>query len=274
MCIRDSLYKGYIQAALSPFFAIDPLNSIIQPKLLNRRVFIGYWQNKNYLTDKYISHFRNWRDNKTFELHQANTSEMRRKLAATLCVHVRLGDYIGTGHDVITPRFYSEALEIYRDKKIDRILVLSNEYDKEIWETYEKNHPNTVLDKRSIVNIPADEVPECDGIIGGPPCQSWSEAGSGRGINDSRGQLFYDYIRILKEKQPLFFLAENVRGTYNDEYHAARTLVKLGGWDGILLPKGFEKIEKNFVKGFLCTCLLYTSPSPRDRQKSRMPSSA
>jgi len=47
-----------------------------------------------------------------------------------LCVHVRLGDYIGTGHDVITPRFYSEALEIYRDKKIDKILILSNEYDK------------------------------------------------------------------------------------------------------------------------------------------------
>ena len=43
-------------------------------------------------------------------------------------------------------------------------VVWANEYDKEIWETYEKNHPNTVLDKRSLVNIPADEVPECDGI--------------------------------------------------------------------------------------------------------------
>ena len=51
-------------------------------------------------------------------------------------------------------------------------IIWANEYDKEIWETYEKNHPNTVLDKRSIVNIPADEVPECDGIIGGPPGSS------------------------------------------------------------------------------------------------------
>lgn len=91
-------------------------------------------------------------------------------------------------------------------------VVWANEYDKEIWETYEKNHPNTVLDRRSIVDIPSDEVPECDGIIGGPPCQSWSEAGALRGIKDKRGQLFFDFIRILEAKQPKFFLAENVSG--------------------------------------------------------------
>ncbi len=91
-------------------------------------------------------------------------------------------------------------------------VIWANEYDKEIWETYQKNHPHTILDKRSIVNIPSDEVPECDGIIGGPPCQSWSEAGSMKGIADKRGQLFYDFIRILEAKQPKFFLAENVSG--------------------------------------------------------------
>ena len=69
-------------------------------------------------------------------------------------------------------------------------VIWANEYDKDIWETYEKNHPGTILDKRSIVDIEANEVPDCDGIIGGPPCQSWSEAGSLRGINDTRGQLF------------------------------------------------------------------------------------
>jgi len=91
-------------------------------------------------------------------------------------------------------------------------VVWANEYDKDIWATYEKNHPNTKLDKRSIVNIESDDVPECDGIIGGPPCQSWSEAGALRGIKDKRGQLFYDFIRILEDKQPKFFLAENVSG--------------------------------------------------------------
>ena len=61
-------------------------------------------------------------------------------------------------------------------------------------------------------NVPSDEVPECDGIIGGPPCQSWSEAGAMKGIEDKRGQLFFDFIRILEAKQPKFFLAENVSG--------------------------------------------------------------
>jgi len=91
-------------------------------------------------------------------------------------------------------------------------VVWANEYDREIWATYEKNHKNTILDKRSIVDIPSDEVPECDGIIGGPPCQSWSEAGAKRGIADKRGQLFYEFMRILADKKPKFFLAENVSG--------------------------------------------------------------
>lgn len=62
---------------------------------------------------------------------------------------------------------------------------------------------------------------EVDGIIGGPPCQSWSEAGALRGIEDARGQLFFDYIRILKEFQPKFFLAENVSGMLANRHDAA-----------------------------------------------------
>lgn len=105
-------------------------------------------------------------------------------------------------------------------------VVWANEYDKDIWETYEKNHKNTTLDIRSIVNIESDEVPECDGIIGGPPCQSWSEAGSLRGINDKRGQLFYDFIRILEAKQPKFFLAENVSGMLLERHSEALKNIK------------------------------------------------
>ena len=61
--------------------------------------------------------------------------------------------------------------------------------------------------------IPFCEFPDnITGIIGGPPCQSWSEAGSLKGIEDARGQLFYAYIRILRDHQPLFFVAENASG--------------------------------------------------------------
>jgi DNA (cytosine-5)-methyltransferase 1 len=91
-------------------------------------------------------------------------------------------------------------------------IILANEYDKSIWNTYEFNHPNTRLDKRDIRNILSSEIPDCIGIIGGPPCQSWSEAGAQRGIKDPRGKLFYEYVRIIDIFKPKFFLAENVQG--------------------------------------------------------------
>lgn len=99
-------------------------------------------------------------------------------------------------------------------------IVLANEYDKSIWATYENNHQTPLL-KGDIRQFHNDDFPECDGIIGGPPCQSWSEAGSLRGINDVRGQLFFDYIRILKAKQPKFFVAENVSGMLARRHHEA-----------------------------------------------------
>jgi len=96
--------------------------------------------------------------------------------------------------------------------------IWANEYDKTIWATFEKNFPNTKLDKRSITDVKPNEIPSADGMIGGPPCQSWSEAGAGRGIDDDRGKLFLDYIRILKDKKPKFFLCENVGGMLLDKH--------------------------------------------------------
>lgn len=114
-------------------------------------------------------------------------------------------------------------------------VIWANEFDKKIWATYKKNHPNTVLDQRSITQIEADEVPECDGIIGGPPCQSWSEAGAQRGISDKRGQLFFDFIRILEAKKPKFFLAENVSGMQHARHSEAlqhiKVMFKEAGYD-------------------------------------------
>lgn len=105
-------------------------------------------------------------------------------------------------------------------------VIWANEFDKDIWETYERNHPETILDKRNILKIPVNEVPDCDGIIGGPPCQSWSEAGAARGINDDRGKLFFDFIRLLEAKQPKFFLAENVSGMLISKHNEALEEIK------------------------------------------------
>ncbi len=91
-------------------------------------------------------------------------------------------------------------------------IPVANEFDSGIWATYERNHRGRLI-RGDIRNIKDSDFPDSiDGIIGGPPCQSWSEAGALRGIKDPRGQLFYEYIRILSAKKPRFFLAENVSG--------------------------------------------------------------
>lgn len=105
-------------------------------------------------------------------------------------------------------------------------IPVANEYDKTIWETYKANHPNSHLIEGDIRNVAKEDFKqylegEVAGIIGGPPCQSWSEAGALRGIEDARGQLFFDYIRILKEFMPKFFLAENVSGMLANRHSEA-----------------------------------------------------
>jgi DNA (cytosine-5)-methyltransferase 1 len=89
----------------------------------------------------------------------------------------------------------------------------ANEYDKAIHATYEANHADTYLERRSLVDFEPDQVPRgVTGMIGGPPCQSWSEAGMARGAEDKRGQLFFRYVDFVEEVRPTFFLAENVSG--------------------------------------------------------------
>ena len=108
-------------------------------------------------------------------------------------------------------------------------IPFANEFDSSIWQTFKLNHPKSKLLTDDIRKLSIDFFPDdIDGIIGGPPCQSWSEAGAQRGIEDSRGKLFFDYIRILKAKQPKFFLAENVSGMLADRHsEAVKSIVEL-----------------------------------------------
>lgn len=115
-------------------------------------------------------------------------------------------------------------------------ITIANEFDSTIWETFKINHPKTKLLECDIKNVQEKDLPkDIDGIIGGPPCQSWSEAGAMRGINDSRGQLFFEYIRLLKIVKPKFFLAENVSGMLSSKHKDAVdnfiTLFKECGYD-------------------------------------------
>ncbi len=91
-------------------------------------------------------------------------------------------------------------------------IIWANDNNKKVEETYRYNHKNTELIIKSLVDIKSEDIPECDVIIGGPPCQSWSLAGAMKGKEDSRGQLFYEYVRVIKDKRPMAFVAENVKG--------------------------------------------------------------
>ncbi len=112
-------------------------------------------------------------------------------------------------------------------------IPVANEFDPAIYETFKRNHPQTHLIEGDVRNVTRQDIEPyldggIDGIIGGPPCQSWSEAGSLRGINDERGKLFYDYIRILENFRPKFFLAENVSGMLANRHSGAvRNILKM-----------------------------------------------
>jgi DNA (cytosine-5)-methyltransferase 1 len=96
-------------------------------------------------------------------------------------------------------------------------LAFANDNWDGCWETFEKNH-GVEINKKSITDITPEEIPEVVGFVGGPPCQSWSLAGMMKGINDPRGRLFYDYIKLIQSKKPLFFLAENVAGILSPKH--------------------------------------------------------
>jgi DNA (cytosine-5)-methyltransferase 1 len=130
----------------------------------------------------------------------------------------------------------------------------ANEFDKTIWETYRANHRNTFLDTRSIVELQPEDIPPVTGYIGGPPCQSWSEAGAGRGVEDLRGQLFFDYLQLVAANKPAFFQAENVSGILAPRHDKAfREILK-----------GFTEIGYNVSFG-LVRASNFGVPQDRDR---------
>lgn len=114
-------------------------------------------------------------------------------------------------------------------------IIWANEFDETIHETYRLNHPNTILNTNDVRTLTGADIPDCDGIIGGPPCQAWSEGGKRLGLEDSRGQLFLDYIRIVTEKKPKFFVIENVQGILEEKHKES-----LNGFMKMLTDAGYK----------------------------------
>lgn len=93
--------------------------------------------------------------------------------------------------------------------------VFSSEIDKYAIDTYADNFND--VPKGDITMIDSNDIPNHDILCAGFPCQAFSIAGNRLGFNDTRGTLFFDVARILKEKQPKAFILENVKGIINHD---------------------------------------------------------
>ncbi len=90
-------------------------------------------------------------------------------------------------------------------------IVYANEMDDYAVKTYEANFDLRV-DHRMIQEVEPTDVPDCDVIMGGFPCQAFSVAGYRKGFEDKeRGTLFFELLRIIRAKQPRVVFAENVK---------------------------------------------------------------
>ncbi|MDR2104717.1 MAG: DNA cytosine methyltransferase [Deferribacteraceae bacterium] len=93
-------------------------------------------------------------------------------------------------------------------------IIWANDLCRDSVETYRINLGNHIV-CGDICTINEKDVPDCDIIIGGFPCQGFSIANMKRNSEDERNQLYKQLIRIINAKQPKFFLAENVKGIFS-----------------------------------------------------------
>lgn len=90
-------------------------------------------------------------------------------------------------------------------------VIWANDCDVDAVATYKRNIGNHIR-CGDIADVPSGEIPDCDAVVGGFPCQGFSQANMLRFEGDGRNSLYLEFLRIVRDKQPMFFLAENVRG--------------------------------------------------------------
>lgn len=93
-------------------------------------------------------------------------------------------------------------------------IVWANDLYEDAVHTYQKNIGDHIV-LEDVRNIPTDAIPDCDIVIGGFPCQGFSVANTKRHVTDARNELYKQLIRVIEDKKPKFFLAENVKGLTN-----------------------------------------------------------
>jgi DNA (cytosine-5)-methyltransferase 1 len=103
-------------------------------------------------------------------------------------------------------------------------IIWANDFDKDAQTVYKKNKLGKI-DSRDILEVNASEIPDCDILTAGFPCQPFSNAGNRKGVHDSRGMLYKECLRIIGEKLPKVFVFENVKGLLSTRYIDGKKLV-------------------------------------------------
>jgi DNA-cytosine methyltransferase len=85
----------------------------------------------------------------------------------------------------------------------------AGEIDKHAIKVTMANYPKTVQ-LGSVIDVKATDLPKIDLLIGGSPCQGFSFAGKQLNFEDERSKLFFEYVRLLRECNPKYFLLENL----------------------------------------------------------------
>ena len=101
--------------------------------------------------------------------------------------------------------------------------VWANDFDKDAQRVFALNFGP--IDGRDIRTVPVEDIPECDVIIAGFPCQPFSNAGNRKGVYDARGNLYLECLRIIETKHPKAILFENVKGLVSSKHQSGKRLI-------------------------------------------------
>lgn len=101
--------------------------------------------------------------------------------------------------------------------------VFANDFDKDAQAVFRQNLGE--IDPRDIRTIPSSEIPDCDILTAGFPCQPFSNAGNRKGVYDKRGDLYLECLRIVRDKHPKVVLFENVKGLLSSKHQSGKNLI-------------------------------------------------
>ena len=134
--------------------------------------------------------------------------------------------------------------------------ILLNEIDHEACCTLRHNRPNWTISEQSIREVDFSIFNNrVDFISGGFPCQTFSYAGKQGGFNDTRGTLFFELARAVKEIQPKIFMGENVKGLASHDNGRTLNTIK-----NTIKELGYTLVEPKVLKA-----ILFQVPQKRER---------